>query len=56
MLAMLAEMRKENEAAAKRHKIEMKRYDKLLAKEEAQLAEQEERYKSISKKNGKKLR
>ena len=53
---MLATMRKENEAAAKRHKIEMKRYDKLLEKEKAQVAELEARYKAKSKRNGKKLR
>ena len=56
MLALLAVMRKENEAAAKRHKIEMKKYDKLLAKEEAQVAELEARYKAKSKRYGKKLR
>ncbi|MGC4021131.1 MAG: hypothetical protein QM734_03890 [Cyclobacteriaceae bacterium] len=55
MLALLATMRKENEAMAKRHKIEMKKYDKLLAKEEAQVAELEARYKAKSKRNGKKL-
>jgi phage tail tape-measure protein len=56
MLALLASMRKENEAAAKRHKIEMKRYDKLLAKEEAQVTELEARYKIKAKRYGKKLR
>jgi len=56
MLALLAVMRKENEAAAKRHKIEMKKYDKLMAKEEAQVAELEARYKAKSKRYGKKLR
>ena len=53
---MLAKMRKENEVSAKRHKIEMKRYDRLLEKEKAQAAELEARYKAKSKRNGKKLR
>ncbi|MBS1680378.1 MAG: hypothetical protein JST48_01570 [Bacteroidetes bacterium] len=55
MLAMLAAMRKENEATLKRHIKEMKKYDKLLAKEMAQVAELEARYKAKSKRNGKKL-
>lgn len=55
MLALLAVMRKENEDSSKRHRIEMKRYDKLLAKEEAQVAELEAKYKTKSKRNGKKL-
>jgi len=56
MLALLAVMHRQNEASTKRHKIEMKKYDKLLVKEEAQVAELEARYKTISKRYGKKLR
>jgi len=56
MLAMLAAMRKENESAAKRHQIEMKRYDKLLAIEGAQVEELKAKYRAKSKGNGKKLR
>jgi hypothetical protein len=56
MLALLAVMHRENEAAAKRHRIEMKKYDKLMAKEEAEVAELEARYKAKSKRYGKKLR
>ncbi len=51
MLAFLAVMRKENEAASKRHKIAMKKYDKLLAKEEALVAELEAKYPTQSKRN-----
>jgi hypothetical protein len=56
MLAFLAELRKKREVDAKRQKIELKKYDKLLKKEEAVVAEIEAKYKSKLKgRHGKKL-
>ncbi len=57
MLAFLAELRKRRKVTEKQQKIELKKYDKLLKKEEAVVAELETKYKTKSKRgHGKKLR
>jgi len=53
----LAELRKRRKVTEKQQKIELKKYDKLLKKEEAVVAELETKYKTKSKRgHGKKLR
>ena len=57
MLAFLAVLRKNSEASAKRHEIEMKKYDELLKKEESAVADLDEKYNAKSKRGyGKRVR